>query len=188
MERSTLSAQLRQARVAKTWSQRDLSEHAGIPQAHISRIESGAVDPKVSTLQDLARLLDLELALVPRTALTAVDAIVRESAGDADRKLLRQIAQRMMKAAETLQAMAGGLNDRVADVAEDLVKLDLADVPPWVRQDVVAAARAVDEAVARSSVRALEPAVAGLRTVLADALKLAATGDVRSAYTLDDEA
>jgi transcriptional regulator with XRE-family HTH domain len=60
---------LRQARRQKGWSQRDLSGKAGIPQAHFSRIESGAVDVKVSTLVELARLLDLELVLAPRASL-----------------------------------------------------------------------------------------------------------------------
>ena len=70
---------LRQARLQKGWSQRDLSGKAGIPQAHISRIESGAVDVKVATLVELARLLDLELVLAPRSALPAVEALIREA-------------------------------------------------------------------------------------------------------------
>jgi transcriptional regulator with XRE-family HTH domain len=69
---------LRRARLQKGWSQRDLSGKAGIPQAHISRIESGAVDVKVSTLVELARLLDLELVLAPRASLPAVEALIRE--------------------------------------------------------------------------------------------------------------
>jgi transcriptional regulator with XRE-family HTH domain len=70
---------LRQARLQKGWSQRDLSGKAGIPQAHISRIESGAVDVKVSTLVELARLLDLELLLAPRSSIPAVEALIREA-------------------------------------------------------------------------------------------------------------
>lgn len=180
-----LSHRLRDARIAKGWSQRDLSERAGIPQAHISRIESGAVDPKVSTLQDLVRVLDLELTLLPRTALTAVDALVRETTEDADRQRLRKIASQMYDAATTLQAMAGGLNDRVADAADDLRKFDAADTPPWVRKDVLAAALAVDEAVKTHSTQRLEPAIARLQKVLTDAL--AGRGETRPAYTLDDE-
>lgn len=70
---------LRQARLQKGWSQRDLSGKAGIPQAHISRIENGVVDVKVSTLVELARLLDLELVLAPRAAVSAVEALIREA-------------------------------------------------------------------------------------------------------------
>jgi len=180
--------QLRDARKAKNWSQRELSERAGMPQAHISRIESGAVDPKVSTLQQLARLLDLELALVPRMALTAVGALVRESRGDAERRLLSGIVRRMHEAAAPLQGMASGLSDRVAEAADDLASLDPADVPPWIRSDVVAAAQAVDEAVQAHDARALELALRALRPILKDALDLVGETAGRPAYTLDDEA
>jgi len=188
MNPSGFHTQLRDARQAKNWSQRELSERAGMPQAHISRIESGAVDPKVSTLQQLARLLDLELALVPRTALTAVGALVRESRGDAERRLLSGIVQRMHRAADTLQGMAGGLNDRVAEAADDLASLDPADVPGWVRADIVTAAQTVDEAVKAHDARAIDVAIQGLWPVLKDALALVGKTQDRPAYTLDDEA
>jgi len=70
---------LRQARRGKGWSQRVLSAKAGIPQAHISRIESGAVDVKVSTLVEIARLLDMEVVLAPRATLLALEAVIREA-------------------------------------------------------------------------------------------------------------
>ena len=70
---------LKAARQAKGLSQRELSRKAGVPQGHISKIESGAVDLRLSSLIALSRLLDLELALVPRAALPAVRSIVRPS-------------------------------------------------------------------------------------------------------------
>lgn len=184
---SILAARLREARVAKAWSQRDLSERAGIPQAHISRIESGVTDPKVSTLQDLARALDLEVILTPRTALTAVDALVRETTKEGDRQRLRDIATRMYDAATTLQAMAGGLNDRVADAADALRKFEASDVPSWIRKDVVAAALVVDEAINAHSTQRLGPATATLQKLLTEAQALAGRSDTRPAYTLDEE-
>jgi transcriptional regulator with XRE-family HTH domain len=71
---------LRQARLQKGWSQRELGGKAGIPQAHVSRIGSGAADVKVSTLVELARLLDLELVLAPRSSIPAVEALIRARA------------------------------------------------------------------------------------------------------------
>ena len=68
---------LRNAREARGMSQRTLSARAGIPQSHISKIENGAVDLRVSSLVELARVLDLDLVLVPRKAVSAVHAIVR---------------------------------------------------------------------------------------------------------------
>ena len=73
-----LAETIRQARLQKGWSQRELSARARMPQAQISRFETGSVDPQVSTLAELARTLDLDLQLVPRTAVTAVGAAVRD--------------------------------------------------------------------------------------------------------------
>ncbi|MCE2494491.1 MAG: helix-turn-helix transcriptional regulator [Alphaproteobacteria bacterium] len=68
---------LRNAREARGLSQRALGARAGIPQSHISKIENGTVDLRVSSLVELARVLDLDLVLVPRKAVSAVHAIVR---------------------------------------------------------------------------------------------------------------
>lgn len=73
-----LVATLRQARVRKGLTQRGLSAKTGVPQSHISRIESGAVDIRVASLIELARTLELELVLVPRQHMTAVRAITRD--------------------------------------------------------------------------------------------------------------
>ena len=74
-----IAASLKKARASKGLSQRDLSLLAGVPQAQISRIEAGAVDPRATSLIALAHALDMELALVPRKALPAVKSITRQS-------------------------------------------------------------------------------------------------------------
>ena len=50
---------------------------AGMPQSHISKIENGAVDLKTSSLIELARVLDLEFMLVPRTFVPTVQGLQR---------------------------------------------------------------------------------------------------------------
>ena len=65
---------LKEARARKELSQRALSTLAGLPQSHISKIENGAVDLRLSSLIELARVLDLELTLIPRNAAIAVNA------------------------------------------------------------------------------------------------------------------
>ena len=74
-----IAEKLKAARQAKGLSQRTLSQLAGVPQSHISKIESGAVDLRLSSLIELSRVLGLELALVPRNALPAINSIVRSS-------------------------------------------------------------------------------------------------------------
>ena len=68
---------LRSARRAGKLSQRALSARTGVPQSHISKIENGAVDLRVSSLVELARVLDLELMLVPRKTVSAVQAFTQ---------------------------------------------------------------------------------------------------------------
>lgn len=70
---------LRNARIAKGFSQRALSRLSGVPQSHISKIESGAVDLRLSSLVELARVLDMELTLVPRKSVPAVNSVVRST-------------------------------------------------------------------------------------------------------------
>jgi transcriptional regulator with XRE-family HTH domain len=74
-----IAEKLKAARKTAGLSQRTLSQLAGVPQSHISKIENGAVDLRVSSLIELSRVLALELTLVPRKALPAVNSIIRSS-------------------------------------------------------------------------------------------------------------
>lgn len=73
-----IADRLKQAREEKGLSQRALADLTGLPQSHISKIESGGVDIRLSSLIEIARALELELELVPRPALPAVQAIIRQ--------------------------------------------------------------------------------------------------------------
>lgn len=89
---------LRSAREERGLSQRELSARSGVPQGHISKIENGTVDLRLSSLVELARALDLELTLVPRKALPTVQTIVRSASGEArggdvQRRADRELAQ-----------------------------------------------------------------------------------------------
>ena len=75
---------LKAAREEKGLSQRELSARAGVPQAHISKIENAAVDLKLSSLVELARVLDLELMLVPRRLVPAVQTMTGSMTGRVD--------------------------------------------------------------------------------------------------------
>ena len=71
------AASIRAARKAKGLTQHELGQRVGLPQSHISKIESGAVDLQLSSLVEITRALDLELKLVPRRILPAVEAVLR---------------------------------------------------------------------------------------------------------------
>jgi transcriptional regulator with XRE-family HTH domain len=99
-----ITEQLKAAREARRLSQRELSELAGVPQSHISKIESGSVDLRVSSLIALARALGLELKLIPRNALPAVNTIVRGSEGS---------TQKPGRSAATVQKALKRIDDTV---------------------------------------------------------------------------
>ncbi|GJL65021.1 MAG: transcriptional regulator [Nitrospirales bacterium] len=71
-----IGRKLRTARKAKGLTQKDLGAKMGLPQSHISQIEAGNVDVRFSSLQEMARLLDLEPILIPRPLLPAVRSII----------------------------------------------------------------------------------------------------------------
>jgi len=76
---------LKEARISKGLSQRALGQKVAIPQSHLSRIESGAVKPQLTSLIELARALDLELMLVPRRIVPVVEGMIRgETASQAE--------------------------------------------------------------------------------------------------------
>lgn len=78
---------LREARIRKGFSQRELSTRSGVPQSHISKIESGGVDLRISSLIALARVLDLELFVAPKKSVPAIKSIIRSSKGTQNNSL-----------------------------------------------------------------------------------------------------
>lgn len=72
-----LLEQLRAARLAQGLSQRQLGERIGLPQSNIARLENGNTDPGLSKIIELARALDLDLKLIPRKALPAIQGAMR---------------------------------------------------------------------------------------------------------------
>jgi transcriptional regulator with XRE-family HTH domain len=102
-----IAEQLKQAREHKGLSQRALSKLAGVPQSHISKIENVGVDLRVSSLIELARVLDLELTLVPRKSVSAVRAVTRSGEpssppDESDRRLYNTWQKHLREALEAV--------------------------------------------------------------------------------------
>ena len=70
--------EIKSARLEHGWSQLELGEKVGFAQRHISGIETGKIAPRYDTLIEILRVLDRDLALVPRELLSAVQALVRD--------------------------------------------------------------------------------------------------------------
>ena len=74
----SLRLELVSERNKRGWSQAELGRRVGLPQAHISGIETGKITPRFDTLLDLVRVLDHDLLTIPRALAPAVQALVRD--------------------------------------------------------------------------------------------------------------
>jgi len=82
---SKIIQSLKSVRQEKGLTQAELGKKLGLPQSHISKIEQELTNPQLSTLSDMARILDLELTLVPRAMLPAVRSLLTGEDTDAPR-------------------------------------------------------------------------------------------------------
>jgi transcriptional regulator with XRE-family HTH domain len=80
----TITEQLKQTRIANGLSQKEFGIKLNLPQSHISAIEAGKVDPRLTSITEMARVLRLELMLVPLSLVPAVRSML---AGDSNKPL-----------------------------------------------------------------------------------------------------
>jgi len=62
---SNLPTQLAKARRAQRLTQAELAEKSGLSRMAVQKAESGSTDPRLSTLEVMARALGMEIMLVP---------------------------------------------------------------------------------------------------------------------------
>ena len=187
---------LRSARETQGLSQRALSAMAGVPQSHISKIENGTVDLRVSSLVELARVLDLELVLVPRKAISAVHAVVRSraesvpTAVESSRHTLNELKRLQQSVARTAQIHPA--LPELAEILRLVRELKHFPIPRHYLDAVLNVAAAVKVFHEKPfSLNALRDSLAqlrNLRNALAHALLTSHdTETVRPAYDLDDD-
>jgi len=111
-----IATALANARKGKGLTQKELGELVGWPQSHVSKFEKGDNDIRLSGLIEFARALDLEVTLVPKKSVPAVQSVVRQTQGLPD--------DRTASALRTIAA----LSDRIArsDTVSALDNLKLA--------------------------------------------------------------
>jgi transcriptional regulator with XRE-family HTH domain len=187
---------LKEARENKGLSQRALSAKAGVPQSHISKIEKGAVDLRLSSLIELARVLDLELTLVPRKTVPAVNSIVRNSAPSTPHggipilralKELHRIQDTLANVSKATQAVneATQLQRRITDLSH----FSLDNTALKAIRDANKTLQAVkDTTQAIEAIRNVNAKFEQIRNALAhSSSNIRAIESPRPAYSLDDE-
>jgi len=79
---SDILKELKTARQVKGLKQSEFGQKLGLPQSHISKIEQRVTNPRLSTVEDMARLTDHELMLIPRQFISAVRALIKGESAD----------------------------------------------------------------------------------------------------------
>ena len=185
----SLTAQAREVREASGLSQRALSERAGLTQSHISQIESGKMEPGLSSFIDMTRALDLELMLVPKKLVPAVLSLVRAQAtpdmyihaGQPNDKRFAR-AERSVKKLKQLYGSSADL-DRIEETLRFLRRVNLSDQEMQLVRDLIARLeRYQASAQAAPVVRDIAQNLQRLRNAIAHA----APSEPRPAYALDD--
>jgi transcriptional regulator with XRE-family HTH domain len=186
-----LIARLRQARETAGISQRALSDRSGLTQSHISHIERGTLEPGISNLIDLARALDMELVLVPRKLLPAVEGILASTSGDrmlsleASKTALTELArgERLVTKQKALYGQSADL-DRIAESLRQLRYLPLSKTDlNAVREARETLHRYQASAQSREVVKSIADNLQALRNRIIHAAPVA----LRPAYALEEE-
>lgn len=73
------------ARKAQALTQAQLAERAGLSRMTVQRTEGGDLDPRFSTLLEMARVLGMEIVAVPSHLGPAVHALVQGAPAEANR-------------------------------------------------------------------------------------------------------
>ncbi len=179
-----LIAQTREIREASGVSQRALSERAGLTQSHISQIESGKMEPGLSSFVDMTRALDLELVLVPKKLVPAVLGLVRAQQATPeihvgqpnDKRFAR--ADRLVKKMKQLYGSTADF-DRVEDSLRFLRRVHLTDQEMQLARELIAR-------LERDQAAPIVRDIAQNLQRLCNSVAHGGSSEPRPAYSLDD--
>jgi transcriptional regulator with XRE-family HTH domain len=185
-----LIRQIRDRRTDAGVSQRTLSARSGLTQGHISQIETGILEPGLSSFIDMARALDLEIMLVPKKFLPAVQGILRQtpteqSSPQEGEATLREIArgERLVIKQKLLYGSSADL-DRIADTLRFLRHA------PLRKPDLQIVTDAINKLRRHQASPQLKDIVAAIATdlqQLRNRVVHSPSETARSAYAIDDE-
>lgn len=178
---------LKAARTRKGLSQRALSALSGVPQAHISKIEQNAVDLRLTSLLALAHALDLDLALVPKRAMPAVQSITRATTSRISAASSKEWARTLQALQRAQQTLRTPELDRLQDQLAHVSRMLSSDIEP----DTLRALRKSIAALRdTSSTKALQDVIRqgqALRNAIVHNVDLKAMVPARPAYRLDED-
>ncbi len=167
-------------------SQRALAARSGLTQAHISQIETGRLEPGLSSFIQMARALDLEVVLVPKKLLPAVEGMLRsttpEFLAEEGRSALFAKGERLLAKLKKLQG-GSAVFDRIAEYFRFLKQVRLSKDDVALVEDSIEILRHIR---AGPQSRAELDNIAGLLQVVRNRIAHPAEAP-RPAYALDED-
>lgn len=183
-----VAADLKAARQQKGLSQRALSTLSGVPQAHISKIESNAVDLRLSSLIAIAHALDLELALVPRKTVPALQSLARTAGTSYAPSTISKDLARAVQAATRAQASFKLPElERLRKQLAELSHLPLSHVHRDVMRSIRKAVETLNSSADTKALQDTLKSVTALRNDVVHNVDLKALAPARPAYRLEDD-
>lgn len=183
-----VAANLKAARQHKGLSQRALSTLSGVPQAHISKIESNAVDLRLSSLIAIAHALDLELALVPRKTVPALQSLARTAGTSYAPSTISKDLARAVQAATRAQASFKLPElERLRKQLAELSHLPLSHVHRDVMRSIRKAVETLNSSGDTKALQDTLKSVTALRNDVVHNVDLKALAPARPAYRLEDD-
>jgi transcriptional regulator with XRE-family HTH domain len=181
-----LIRQVQSQRIKAAMSQRALAARAGLTQAHISQIETGSLEPGLATFIQMARALDLEVVIVPKKLVPAVEGVLRSSAaellpGDGQAGLFAK-GERLIAKQKKLNGSSAAL-DRITDYFRFLKQIRLSKTDLALVTDVIEILRHYkDSPQSKPQLENIAGALQGLRNRIAHPVEAP-----RPAYALEEE-
>jgi transcriptional regulator with XRE-family HTH domain len=181
---------IRDRRTEAGISQRALSARAGLTQGHISQIETGALEPGLSSFIDIARALDLEIVLVPKKLLPAVQGILRQKPAEDVSLETAQAALREINRGERLIVKQKQLYGSSVDLDRIAEYLRFLRSVPLRKPDLQIVSKAIETLRRHQASPQSKDVIAKIATDLQDMRNRIAhrpSETPRSAYALDHE-
>ena len=178
---------LKAARTRKGLSQRALSTLSGVPQAHISKIEQNAVDLRLTSLLAMAHALDLELALVPKKAVPAVQSIARTTTAGPPAATSKEWARTLQAIQRINESLKTPEMEKLQRQLGEMSRLISASIDPETLRTLRKTIETINAATGSKAVQDAIRQATHIRNVIAHNVDLKAITPPRPAYRLDGD-
>ncbi len=183
----SIAEALKAARTRKGLSQRALGALSGVPQAHISKIEQNAVDLRLTSLLAIAHALGLELVLVPKKAVPAVQSIARTTTAGPPPAISKEWARTLQAAQRIQESFKTPEMEKLQEQLTDISRAISARTEPETLRTLRKAIESINATTGSKAVQDAIKQAAHIRNAIVHNVDLNAIAPSRPAYRLDED-